>query len=184
MTNIKRFYLLTESEITDLYARPDFNSDERKLYFEMNQAELDAMRHYSTTKTRVSFILQLAYFKAKHQFFNFEFEDVSSDVKYVLSKFFKITDAKLLGKITRLRLSMQKQVILNLFYYQDFSAEQFDLVVTHLTELLRYYPKGHDTFRQLLVYLDKQKIVFHPTEIFKSCLLKLSPRKISGLASW
>jgi hypothetical protein len=54
---------------------------------------------------------------------------------------------------------MQKQVILNLFGYQDFSAKQFDLVVTHLTELLRYYPKGHDTFRQLLVYLDKQKIV-------------------------
>lgn len=159
MTNIKRFYLLSESEVTDLYARPDFNSDERELYFEMNQAELDAMRHYSTTKTRVSFILQLAYFKAKHQFFNFEFEDVRSDVEYVLSKFFKITDAKLLGRITRLRLSMQKQVILNLFGYQDFSAKQSDLVVTHLAELLRYYPKGHDTFRQLLVYLDKQKIV-------------------------
>ena len=159
MTNIKRLYLLSESEVEDLYARPDFNSDERELYFEMNQAELGAMRHYSTTKTRVSFILQLAYFKAKHQFFNFEFEDIGSDVEYILSKFFKITDVKLFGSITRLRLSMQKQVILNLFGYQDFSAKQSNLVVTHLAELLRYYPKGHDTFRQLLVYLDKQKIV-------------------------
>ena len=32
-------------------------------------------------------------------------------------------------------------------------------VEAHIGELLRYYPKGHDAFRQLLVYLDNQKIV-------------------------
>ena len=159
MTTIKRLYLLSEAEITDLYARPDFNSDERELYFAMNKRELDALSHYSTTKTRVFFILQLAYFKAKHQFFNFEFEDVRADVKYVLAKFFKITDLALLGRITRQCLSLQKQVILNFFDYQDCSVKQSNLIATHLCELLRYYPKGHDTFRQLLAYLDNQKVV-------------------------
>ena len=79
MTKIKRLYLLSEAEIEDLYAQPNFNSDERELYFTMNQIELDALSHYSTTKTRVAFILQLAYFKAKRQFFTFKFEDVSED---------------------------------------------------------------------------------------------------------
>ena len=40
MTNLKRIYLLSEAEIADLYARPDFNSDERKLYFAMTPEEL------------------------------------------------------------------------------------------------------------------------------------------------
>lgn len=159
MTNAKRLYLLSNSEIENLYARPDFNSDERELYFSMNQKELDALSYYSTTRTRVTFILQLAYFKAKHQFFSFKFEDVRADVQYILSKFFKITRSKLKGRITRQYLNMQKQVILNLFDYQDYSTEQSQLIETHLCELLRYYPKGHDTFRQLLVYLENQKII-------------------------
>ncbi len=159
MTNIKRLYLLSEAEIADLYERPDFNSAERELYCAMNQIELDALSHYSTTKTRVSFILQLAYFKAKHQFFTFKFEDVRDDVEYILSNFFEVTGLVLLGTISRQCISLQKQAILKLFNYQDFSAEQAYLTESHLCELLRYYPKGHDTFRQLLVYFDNQKII-------------------------
>ncbi|MCC2645587.1 MAG: hypothetical protein K0R94_1365, partial [Burkholderiales bacterium] len=45
-----------------LYSRPDFNLDERELYFAMNQIELEALNQYSTAKTRIYFILQLAYF--------------------------------------------------------------------------------------------------------------------------
>nr|WP_275887686.1 DUF4158 domain-containing protein [Candidatus Fukatsuia symbiotica] len=56
-------------------------------------------------------------------------------------------------------MSQQKQIILSLFNYQDWSVKQAILIEEHLRELLRYYPKGHDTFRQLLVYLDNQKIV-------------------------
>jgi len=158
MTNIKRLYLLSESEIENLYARPDFNSAERDLYFSMNQMEIEALSHYATMKTKVSFMLQLAYFKAKHQFFNFAFEDVQSDVEYIQSKFFKSDDIVLMGSITRQVLNMQKKVILHLFDYQDFTG-QSDLIATHLFELLRYYPKGHDTLRQLLAYLDNQKII-------------------------
>ncbi len=110
-------------------------------------------------KTKVHFILQLAYFKAKNQFFTFTFDDVRADVDYVLAKFFKKTDVVFQGNITRQRINQQKQIILNLFDYQAWSVEQAIQVETHIGELLRYYPKSHDAFRQLLVYLDNQKIV-------------------------
>lgn len=159
MSHIKRLYLLSETEIADLYARPDFNSNERDLYFSMNQMELDALNHYSTTKTRVYFILQLGYFKAKQQFFIFDFEEVRADVEYILSKYFKMNEFILLGRITRQWISSQKQVILNLFNYQDWPSKQVNLVEAHLCELLRYYPKVHDAFRQVLIYFDSQRIV-------------------------
>ncbi|WP_119963853.1 DUF4158 domain-containing protein, partial [Candidatus Fukatsuia symbiotica] len=74
MIPLKRIYLLPEAEITDLYARPIFNQDEQRLYFEMNQVELDKLSQFGTLKTKIYFILQLAYFKAKNQFFIFVFE--------------------------------------------------------------------------------------------------------------
>jgi len=158
MANLKRIYLLPEAEIADLYARPVFNKSEQNLYFEMNQAELDLLRQFGTTRTKVYFILQLAYFKAKNQFFTFKFDDVSSDVRYILGKFFKKEEI-LLGSITRQCVSEQKQEILTLFNYQDWSAKQSILIEEHICELLRYYPKGHDTFRQLIAYLDNKRIV-------------------------
>ncbi|WP_342221187.1 hypothetical protein [Candidatus Fukatsuia endosymbiont of Tuberolachnus salignus] len=53
--------------------------------FEMNQVELDKLSQFGTLKTKIYFILQLAYFKAKNQFFIFVFEDVLADVAYVLA---------------------------------------------------------------------------------------------------
>jgi TnpA family transposase len=159
MPNLKRIYLLPEAEIADLYARPVFNQNEQQLYFELAQIELDTLGQFGTIKTKVYFILQLAYFKAKNQFFTFTFDDVRADVDYVLATFFKKTDVVFQGNITRQRINQQKQIILNLFDYQAWSVEQAIKVEAHIGELLRYYPKSHDAFRQLLVYLDNQKIV-------------------------
>lgn len=159
MTNLKRIYLLPEAEIADLYARPVFNQNEQQLYFELTQVELNTLGQFGTIKTKVHFILQLAYFKAKNQFFTFTFDDVRADVDYVLAKFFKKTDGVFQGNITRQRINQQKQIILDLFDYQAWSVEQAIQVEAHIGELLRYYPKSHDAFRQLLVYLDTQKIV-------------------------
>lgn len=159
MTQKNRLQLLTEPEIKDFYARPDFNSDERELYFAMNPQEMIALRQYSATKTQIAFRLQLAYFKAKQKFFEFTFDEVHDDVAYLIAKFYKNTKAKLPNSITRQSLNEQKQDILNLFDYQDWSPKQNALVESHLCELLRYYPKGNDTFRQLLVYFENQKIL-------------------------
>ncbi len=120
MTLKNRLQLLSEAEIEDLYARPDYNAAERELYFAMNQQKLDALRQYSVTKTRVAFILQLGYFKASQQFFAFTFDEVRDDVDYILSKYYKTEKADF--QITRQSLSQQKNVILNLFEYQDWSA--------------------------------------------------------------
>ena len=121
MTNLKRIYLLPEAEIVDLYERPIFNQNEQQLYFDLNQIELDMLGQFGTIKTKVYFILQLAYFKAKNQLFTFTFDDVQADVQYVLAGFFKKSDAPFQGSITSKRINQQKQIILNLFEYQDWN---------------------------------------------------------------
>ena len=119
MTSLKRLYLLSKAEIDDLYARPEFNTDEREIYFTLNSIEQDILAKYSNTKTRVFFILQLGYLKAKNQFFTFSFEEVRDDVNYILSQLFSKTGLALSGRISREYISLQKRAILQFFDYRD-----------------------------------------------------------------
>ena len=155
---MKRFHLLTDIEIADLYAQPAFNCDEQTLYFTLSQDEQVALNHYTNTKTRVYFILQLAYFKAKQQFFKFNFEDVQADVAFILQSNNKTT-ALLSGCLSRDYLRDQKKRILFLFKYREWSSIDESQIENHLVELLRYYPKCHSALRQLLGYLETQHII-------------------------
>ena len=78
MENSKRIHLLSNTEVEELYARPKFNAHEQRLYFTLSKPEQAALARHTNTKTCVYFIFQLGYFKAKQQFFNFSFDDVSA----------------------------------------------------------------------------------------------------------
>ena len=158
MTNIKRISLLSETDINDLYARPDFNDQERVLYFAIKENENDVLNNYSNVRTRVYFILQLGYFKAKQQFFKFTFEDVRNDVEYILTNFFSSSTTILSGCISRNYIDQQRNDILKLFNYQDWSTRHREQIQGHVCELLRFYPKSHSALRQLLDYLDSKQI--------------------------
>ncbi|MFX5660545.1 DUF4158 domain-containing protein, partial [Acinetobacter baumannii] len=71
---------------------------------------------------------QLGYFKAKRQFFLYEFDQVADDIAYILERYFPgrdIASVKMISKPTRLE---QHQTILALFNYRSCdSAAKADL---------------------------------------------------------
>jgi len=81
--NKKRIDLLPQAEIDDLYAFPIFNDEERLLYFTLNESEIVAAKRFANARTRLYFILQLGYFKAKQQFFSFTIHEVIEDAEFV-----------------------------------------------------------------------------------------------------
>lgn len=160
MENTKRIHLLSSTEVEELYARPTFNTHEQRLYFALNKSERAALAQHSNTKTRVYFILQLGYFKAKQQFFTFSLEDVSNDVQFVVSTYYSDAGStQFSGQISRDYIRIQRQAILSLYAYRGWSSDFVSKTKAHIGDLLRYYPKGHSAFRQLLAYFDHQKIV-------------------------
>lgn len=159
MDNIKRIQLLTASEIADLYDRPDFNEDERKLFFALTDAEKSVLHNYKNVRTRVYFILQLGYFKAKQQFFDFDFADARDDSAFILRVYFCKDDVQWEERISRDSLREQRKDILKLFDYRDWSTEIAHNAKNKLCELLRYYPKAHSALRQFLLFLDRENII-------------------------
>ncbi|AYA39180.1 DUF4158 domain-containing protein [Xenorhabdus nematophila] len=104
MKNIKRIQLLSKAEVEALYTRPKFNAQEQRLYFALTQAEREVLTQFRNTKTRIFFILQLGYFKAKQQFFNFSLDDVCHDVQFISNTFYYYSHSSSIsftGRISR-----------------------------------------------------------------------------------
>jgi len=159
MNNAKRIQLLTAAEISDLYDRPDFNAEERELFFALTEDEEKILNHYHHVRTRVYFVLQLGYFKAKQQFFQFDFNDVLADSQFIHKTRFGKEAAQWAGHISRDSIRAQKQDILTLFDYHDWSADSECQIQHKLGKLLRYYPKAHNALRQLLLFISSKNII-------------------------
>jgi TnpA family transposase len=158
MDKTKRIQLLTNAEIADLYDRPDFNAEERALFFALSQSEEEILNQYQNTRTRLHFILILGYFKAKQQFFIINFEDAPDDTRFILKTYFSITETDWIGGVSRDSIRSQKKDILALFNYREWSTDLEPQIQDKLGELIRYYPKGHSALRQLLFFLARQHI--------------------------
>lgn len=160
LDNNKRLHLLSSAEVEELYSRPEFNSHEQCLYFTLAPSERTALAQFSNTRTRIYFILQLGYFKAKQQFFSFSFDEASSDVLFIASTYYsELASISLTGHISRDYVRIQRQTILALYDYRNWTSDFMPEIQAHIGNLLRYYPKGHGAFRQVLAYFDHQKII-------------------------
>ena len=71
-----RINLLSTTEIDELYSIPIFNKKDRELFFALSNSDYKLLDEYRTQKLKIYFILQLGYFRATQQFYNFEFDDV------------------------------------------------------------------------------------------------------------
>ena len=78
-------------KILAIYGLPIFNDVERSHYFALTDLELIPLKlrpvNGKDTSSKLYFMLQLGYFKAKHLFFQFNYPDVENDVKFILNTY-------------------------------------------------------------------------------------------------
>src|SRR5215467_1160089 len=117
----KRLVILGQDETDALYGRPCFTPEERDQYFTLSAHEKAITQKLHSRKSRLFFILQLGYFKARFMFFVFEPEAVEEDAAYIRQRYFPgLNDAGLeIAKGTRLK---QQRLILELCGYRNANA--------------------------------------------------------------
>lgn len=84
----KRIILLSDAEIAELYNLPMFTEKDRNIYFSLSSDDHKLLNEYRTLKLKIYFILQLGYFRATQNFYNFILEDVPEDAIYLLNRYF------------------------------------------------------------------------------------------------
>ncbi len=108
----KQLNILSAKEIRELYGLPKFRKQQRRIYFDLTFAEQQLINHYRTPQTKVYFILQLAYFKFKQQFFVFEPNQVKKDILFIEEKYFFDQALNLESSISKpTRLAQQKVIL-------------------------------------------------------------------------
>jgi hypothetical protein len=117
----KRLIILSREEIETLYGWPRFTQEERDDYFALSDQENAVLGQLHSLKSKLFFILQLGYFKARQMFFTFDLRDVEEDAAHIRQKYFLSFDAAdtEIAEGTRLK---QQRLILDLHKYRNADA--------------------------------------------------------------
>jgi len=82
----ERLTILSEAEQFALYGLPDFDDGQRLDYLSLSESELVLANSRPSLCAKVYCALQIGYFKAKHAFFRFTWEEVQEDCAFVLAR--------------------------------------------------------------------------------------------------
>jgi TnpA family transposase len=165
--NKKRITLISELELEELYSIPKFSEDNRIYYFDLNSAEKELLIKAGAYKTKIYLLLQLGYFKATNQFYDFKYEDSKEDIEYLTDIYFAGKAKKLRGKPSNETIKEQRDAILHLFDYKLWDKNYTQRIEAHIGELLKIIPKHHEAFRELLAYFRHNKITIPSYRIFQ-----------------
>lgn len=155
----RRLSILTAQEIDDLYGLPRFTEDDRRLYFDISPAERKLVDGVHTASAAIHLVLQLGYFKAKHQFFVHVREAVTDDLEHIRRRYFPTRDLaeiKAPSKPTRLE---QQQIILKLFDFRLCDAEVKAQLEQKALRVAMLSTQPIYILREALQYLTNQRIV-------------------------
>jgi TnpA family transposase len=155
----RRLLILSAREIEALYGLPRFTEADRALYFEWSPAEQEAIDAVHTFSAALHLALQLGHFKAKAQFFVYEWEAVLDDIRHLLAHHFpdrELADVKPLSKPTRL---LQQRTILDLYGSQVCDKTAKADLEQKAQQLARCSTQPLYILRETLQYLANRRIV-------------------------
>lgn len=158
-TSNRNLQILEEAEIDDIYALPNFGTEDREVFFTLSFQEHLAMKKLRGISSRIYFILQLGYFKAKHLFFVFDLERRAADTEFALKKYFPKTRRKDLAIITKPTRLDQRRSICLLLEYRFFEESLHPQVERQSVQFAKRYNHAVFLFRSLYQYFHKRKII-------------------------
>jgi hypothetical protein len=156
--NRSRLTILDAEEIDALYGLPRFTDDERVEYFSLSPQEQATLEQFRSLPSRLYWVLQLGYFKARHLFFVFDFRQVEDDCRFIQQKHFPgsyLPPFIEISKITRLK---QQRLILDLCGYRYCDAKERPRLEARAREVAQVYAKPVYVFRELMRYLEEDRL--------------------------
>ncbi|MBF0227718.1 MAG: Tn3 family transposase [Desulfobacterales bacterium] len=183
---LNRITILSPANIDEIYGLPKFSKDEQYIYLSMDKAELSIADSHRSLETKLFFIIQLGYFKAKRLFFIPKYADIKEDIIYASQRYFPESPVPENIEINRITRWKQQQKILKLFGYQECDILWRKKLVEKACQTVRISTKPIYIFNELLVYLAMSKVVFPAYSTFQDIISKaivIEIERLSGLVN-
>ena len=155
----KGISLLSKQDFEQLYSPPKLSLEEKEYYFSMDKGQLSLLNKFPIA-SKVIFILELGYFNASRQFYSFSINQVSEDIKFILSKYFQDSAfSNLKWDIRKNTRSKLRKRILEIAQYKEINGDIDVKVNQRIKELLSIDINPKYLFYELIRFCDKEKIV-------------------------
>jgi hypothetical protein len=179
----ERLTVLSDAEQEALYGLPDFDDAQRLEYLALTEAELAIASSRPGLQAKVYCVLQIGYFKAKHAFFRFDWNDVEDDCAFVLSHYFhgEAFEHKL---ITKHEHYSQRERIAELFGYQPWAADFLPQLAQQAAQIVRRDVTAGFVAAELIVWLNEHKVIrpaYTTLQELVSEALSVERRRLGGL---
>jgi len=158
-TKNKRLTILSEEEKFALYALPDFNESQQYEYFTFSNGEQKIIYSCSDLSNQLYCALQIGYFKAKHTFFNFGWEEVQKEDIDFLIKFYFSNQQIQLKPISKYEYYRQVKEISNFYGYELWSKKFTDKLYEYVSKIARRHINTSYILVELLQFLRNEKII-------------------------
>lgn len=154
----KLLTVLSDAEQFALYGLPDFDDRQRLTYLSLSGPELALASSRPGLHTEVWCALQIGYFKAKHAFFRFSWEDAQEDCTFVLARYFR-DQVFHSQSITRHEHYVQRTMIAALFGYRLWAADFLTQLAQQAAQIVRRDVTPGFIVAELIAWLNESKIV-------------------------
>jgi hypothetical protein len=154
----ERLTILSEAEQFALYGLPDFDDGQRLDYLSLSESERVLASRRPSLCAKAYCALQIGYFKAKHAFFRFTWDDVQEDCAFVLTRYF---DGQTFEPraITQHEHYAQRAMIAELFGYRLWSADFLPPLTQQAAQIVRRDVTPGFIVAELIAYLNEHNIV-------------------------
>ncbi|OSR23362.1 Tn3 family transposase [Pseudomonas savastanoi pv. retacarpa] len=179
----KLISVLSDAEQEALYGLPDFDDGQRLEFLSLSETELAFAGNRPSLPAQVYCFLQIGYFKAKHAFFRFDWNEVEDDCTFVLSRYFhgETFERK---PITKHEHYTQREGVSELFGYRLWTADFLPQLGQQATQAARRDMTPGFVAAELIVWLNEHKIIrpgYTTLQELVSETLSAERRRLGGL---
>ena len=153
-----RLQILSSEEYDALWGLPRFTQADRDIFFSLTAREREAMDKLRTTRTKLHFLLQLGYFRARQCVFRFDIMDVQDDVNYLRQRYLENAPVSNIDVSDHTR-KQHIEIILQLFGYRLCGREERAALEAHAIRAARISSRPVYVLRELIDHLRHRRIV-------------------------
>jgi hypothetical protein len=154
-----RLTILTQDEIDSLYTIPRLDDEERSFIFELDAddlAYLDTVENNVACK--INYILQLGYYRAINNFFQFSFVKVKTDVEFIKQRYF-LKEPFPKKKITKKQHYTNRCQVMAKYQLKDSDASFLKKLLKHAKMLAKSHSLSRFILEGLLSYCQQQNVI-------------------------
>ncbi|MGA8054551.1 MAG: Tn3 family transposase [Burkholderiales bacterium] len=154
----KLLAIFSDAEQEALYGLPDFDDAQRLEYLALTESELALAGSRPGLLAQVYCVLQIGYFKAKHAFFRFDWNEIEDDAAFVLSRYFH-GEAFERKSITKHEHYTQRELVAELFGYLPWTADFLPQLARQAAQIVRRDVTPGFVAAELIVWLNEHKVI-------------------------